>query len=67
MKRDHQNGEGEQDSGNNQNNNNNNNGPSGPKRFRQNDEILRVLIPSRVSIMNSIFLYRLLASIQLTF
>lgn len=49
MKRDHS-IEGEQDAGINANlnMNNNNNGPGGPKRFRQTDEVLRVLIPSRV-------------------
>lgn len=47
MKRDHQNNN-DDDSGSN-GGGNNNNGPRGPKRFRQNDEVLRVLIPSRVS------------------
>lgn len=53
MKRDHLLDDEQDNGGNNPNVSNNNNGPSGPKRFRQSDEMLRVLIPSRVSSLKS--------------
>lgn len=43
MKRDHQNEQDQEDDGNDSNHS------GGQKRFRNNDETLRVLIPSRVS------------------